>query len=453
MNSRWITTACRNSLTGFLGFVALAASADPIAPAPPQSISIRVTGATIHTVSADVIENAQMLFDAGRIVAIGSAGTPSPEAGQTIDLTGLHIYPGMISANTTLGLVEIEGVRATLDVAEPGSINPNVRAERAVNPDSALFPVTRANGVLAALTVPQTSANGLIAGQSAVIELDGWTWEDMTLRARVGMHIDWPTLVFPAELPDVRRAELEKARDEQRELLRKSFEDALAYGRAREAGEDQPIDLRWEAMLPVLDGTQPVFVHADRLVEIRDALAFAEEYGLALVLVGGADAWRIADTLAQRDIAVIVSNVHRLPLRRWEGYSTPSENAVRLAEAGVRFAIAGDGTPFEAAHERNLPYEAADAVAHGLPEIEGLRAVTLYPAQILGIDDRLGSLDVGKDATFIVTDGNPLDIRTHVLAAWIRGRPVDLTSRHTQLYEKYQERQRQLTDQGAQSRH
>jgi len=450
MNSRWTTilsTERCSVLVGFAGFIALAASADPIVPAPPQSMPIRITGATIHTVSGDVIENGQMLFDEGRIVAIDAMGASLPEAGQTIDLSGLHVYPGMISANTTLGLVEIQGVRATLDVAEPGAVNPNVRAERAVNPESALFPVTRANGVLAALTVPQTSANGLIAGQSAVIEFDGWTYEDMTVRAQVGMHIDWPTLIFPADLPDVRRTELEKRRDEQRELLRKSFEDALAYRRAREAGDDQPIDLRWEAMLPVLDGTQPIFVRADRLVEIRDALAFAEKYGLRLVLVGGADAWRIADTLAQRDVAVIVSNVHRLPLRRWEGYSTPSENVVALAQSGVRFAIAGEGAPFDAAHERNLPYEAADAVAHGLPEIEGLRAVTLYPAEILGVDDRLGSLEVGKDATFIVTDGNPLEIRTHVLGAWIRGRPLDLTSRHTELYEKYQERQRQLTDQ------
>lgn len=444
--SRGKHVAVSVSIAGLFCALALVARADPIVPAPPQSVSIRITGATIHTVSGAVIENGQMVFDAGRIVAVAGPGEALPEAGQIVDLSGLHVYPGLISANTTLGLVEIEAVRATLDVAEPGAINPNVRAERAVNPDSALLPVTRANGVLVALTVPQTRQNGVIAGQSAVIELDGWTWEEMTVRAPAGMHIDWPQLIFPAELPDERLKQLEERRDEQLEQLRASFEDALAYRRAREADSGQPIDLRWEAMLPVLDGTQPIFVYAQRLVEIRDALAFAAEFGLRMVLVGGADAWRIADTLAERNIPVIVSNVHRPPLRRWEAYSAPSENAVRLAEAGVRFAIAGDGSPFAAAHERNLPYEAADAVAHGLPMEEGLKAVTLYPAEILGIDDRLGSLDVGKDATFIVTDGNPLEISTRVVGAWIRGRPVDLTSRHTELYRKYSERLRQLSE-------
>lgn len=427
------------------------AAANSDVPPPEQSAPVLVRGATIHTVSGDAIDNGRLLIRDGRIVEVGgpqldpAAGGATDEAAQweTIDLEGLHVYPGLISANTVLGLVEIEAVRATVDVAETGAINPNARAEIAINPDSENIPVARANGILAALTAPLTGGN-LIAGLSAVIQLDGWTYEDMTLKAPVGMHITLPTLRIPDGLEEPESLQFIERRDERLELLHGSFEEAMAYRDASRAGEDIETDRRWEAMLPVFDGSLPVFAHVDDLMQIRYALRLADEFGLRLVIVGGSDAWRIADVLAAKNVAVILSGLHVTPMRRWEAYSTPSESPRRLLAAGVKVAIANMGGTFVAPMERNLPYEAAEAVAWGLDPDEAMRMITLYPAQILGVDDRLGSIEAGKDASFIVTDGDPLDIRTQVLRAFIQGREIDLATRQTALYDKYSERLRQL---------
>lgn len=198
-------------------------------------------------------------------------------------------------------------------------------------------------------------------------------------------------------------------------------------------------------MASVLDGDVPVFVHADDIRRIQAAVDWAQEENLRMVLVGGKAAWRVADLLKEKDVSVIVEHIHTLPERRWEGYDTPFVNPLRLYEAGVKFCIAGSGgAPFASAHARNLPYQAGTAAAYGLPKEEALKSVTLYPAQILGVADRVGSLEVGKDATLIVTDGDPLEIRTHVEKAFIQGRTVDLGSRHTQLYQKYKTKYQQL---------
>jgi imidazolonepropionase-like amidohydrolase len=424
--------------------VASSAAAAPNVPPPAQEEPILVVGATIHTVSGATMDNGQMLFSNGRIDAIGGPEAEIERPDRVLDFSGRHIYPGLIDANTALGLVEIQAVRATLDVAEPGPINPNVRAERAVNPDSELLPVARANGVLIALAVPNRGAEGLIVGTSAAIQLDGWTWEDMTLKSPVGMHVFWPTMRVPDDVSDARRTEFLKERDTRLDALESSLEGGAAYRKAREADPTAAIDMRWEAMMPVLAGELPLFVHANDLMQLRHALDLAERFDLRLVIVGGADAWRIADELATRSVPVIVAPVNRPPLRRWEAYSTSFENPARLAAAGVRFAIAGDGTAFAAALVRNLPYEAAKAVAYGLTRDQALESITLAPAEILGIDDRVGSLGAGKEATFIVTNGDPLDTMTKVEQAFIKGRAIDLTSRHTTLYAKYRERLRQL---------
>lgn len=421
-------------------------------PPPPQGDVLVIEGGTIHTVSGESIANGRMVVAGGSIRTIEPAvGTASrdglegfdPDQWRTIGVDGLHLYPGFISANTVLGLVEIQAVRATIDVQEPGPINPNARAEIAINPESELLPVARANGVLVALTAPLTDGS-LIAGRSAVIQLDGWTWEDMLVRAPVGMHIAIPELGVPDGLEDQERRDFLEQRDARLELLRTSLQEARAYAQALAAGRIEEGDRRWEAMVPVFARELPVFAHVDELAEIRYALQLAEEFDFRTVIVGGADAWRIADQLAERDVPVILAGLHRPPLRRWEGYSTPSESPARLLAAGVKVAIANPGGTFAAAMERNLPYEAGEAVAWGLDADEALRMITLYPAQILGVDDRLGSLDVGKDATFIVTDGDPLDIRTRVLRAFVLGREIELSTRHTELNEKYSERLRQL---------
>ena len=420
------------------------ALANPNVPAPPQSEPILITNAVIHTVSGATIESGSMLFDGGRIVALAGRGEPIATPSRVIDVGGKHVYPGMIAAHTALGLVEIQAVRATVDTTEPGLVNPNVRADVAVNPDSELIPVTRANGVLAALTVPKSGDASVIVGQSAVIALDGWTIEDMTIKAPAGLHVVWPQMRFADDLPAERKKELEKTRDERLRAIEDSFEAAQAYRLLPAAERPFEVDLRWESMLPVLEGNLPVFAHVEDLLQIRHALHIADRYGLRMILVGAADAWRVADLLAAKHIPVIVGAVQRLPLRRWEDYATPFQNAAKLHTAGVSFAIASDGSTDAAMNERNLPYEAAKAVAYGLPHDEALKAVTLYPAQILGVADRLGSLEPGKNATFIVTDGDPLEITTHVEQAFISGRAVDLTNRQTVLYEKYRERLRQL---------
>jgi len=398
----------------------------------------------VHTVSGPTVEGGTILFEEGRIVAIGTE-VAVPEEAERIAVGGKHVYPGLIAANTILGLVEIGAVKATQDHAEVGDIKPSVRAEVAVNPDSEQFPVARANGVALSLTVP---SGGLISGTSALLMLDGWTWEDMTLKAPVGLHVRWPRMTV-GRPPGVTKAEAEKQlkrRDAQIQKIRNAFSEARAYLKAKgaEAQESVPFhdtDVRWEAMGPALRKEIPVFVHANDLRQIQAAVSWAKEEGVRMVLVGGRDAWRAAELLKEKDIPVIVAGIHVVPRRRWEAYDAPFTNPLRLHETGVRFCIAGRGGYHR---ERNLPYQAATAAAYGLPKAEALKAVTLYPAQILGVSDRVGSLEVGRDATLMVTDGDPLEIRTQVERLYIQGRDVDLTSRHTQLYEKYRTKYRRL---------
>ena len=430
-------------------------SANPNIPPPPQKQAILFTGATLHTVTGESIVNGRMLVDKGRIVAIGSATSVADQPGaQTINLAGKHIYPGLIAANTTLGLVEVQAVRSTVDSAEVGVLNPNSRALVAVNADSELFPVTRANGVLAALSVPRPGAASLIAGTSALLQLDGWTWEDMGLRADVGLHIALPSMrttsaQFP-NLPAARIEEMQRMTAQRLKTLEEAFESAAAYARAKAADASLAKDTRWEAMIDVVTpasakrAQRPVFITAEELPQIRYALNFAERFNLKIVIVGGADAWHIAPLLRERNVPVIIGGVHRLPLRRGEDIDTPFKLAARLHAAGVRFAIARSGSNFDAAMERSLPYEAATAAANGLPAVEALKAITIFPAEILGAADKLGSLEVGKLANFFVANGDPLDIRTKVERIYIQGRDIPLEDRQTRLNDKYEQKYKQL---------
>jgi imidazolonepropionase-like amidohydrolase len=400
--------------------------------------AVVLSGADFYTVSHGVIAGGELLIQNGKIAALGTR-VEAPADAQRIDLKGKRVYPGYIAANSTLGLTEVEAVRATNDQAEVGSINPNVRAEVAVNADSELIPVARANGVLTALIVPRDGRDGLFTGQSALLKLDGWTWEQMTLKAPVGVHLSWPTARVPPWLPEEARAKAEESAKKRRAELDQAMADARAYAAARNAKQVKAQDLRWEALLPVLEGKSALFVEANTSESIREALAFAAREKLRIVLVGGADAWRFADTLKARDIPVIVGGAHNLPARRWEPYDAVYAAAGKLAQAGVRVVIANDNGP---SFDRNLPYQAASYAAFGMGEDAALRAITLSPAEILGVADRLGSLDAGKDATLFVADGDALEDRTVVERAWIQGREMDLSSKHTRLYEKYQSKYR-----------
>lgn len=398
-------------------------------PGPASDRPVVLTGGTIYPVAGEPIENGTLIFSDGKIVAMGTKIKMS-EGAQVIDVTGKRIYPALIACGTQLGLVEIGAVRATRDQREVGDVNPNVRAEVSVNPDSEIIPVTRANGIGLAMSVPQ---GGLMSGSSALLRLDGWTWEELTFEAPTGVHVNWPGMRTEVPGDDDATKKRRKSRDENLAKLRAMFEAARAYG-ARRDGEE--VDLRCEALLPVVERKIPAFFHAGNERDIRAAIAFAAEMKIRAVIVGGREAPRVAKELKAADVAVIYGPVHALPGGRDADYDEVFAGPARLHEAGVKFAIAG----FETSSCRNLPYHAATAAAYGLPPEEALRSITLSPAEILGVGDRVGSLVEGHQATLIVTDGDPLEITTNVERMWIDGRAVDLGSRHTQLYEKYRER-------------
>ena len=418
--------------------VALAAAA--------QAETIALTGATVHTVSGGVVEKATVVIDNGRIAAVGN-GVTVPAGARTIALDGKQVYPGFVAPLSTLGLTEISSVAGTNDWQETGSTNPNIRGEVAINPESELIPVARANGITSALIVPR---GGAIAGTSGLIHLDGWTWEDMTVRAPVGLHVQWPSMtVNRGRWWDTRTPEEQtKARDEAITAIRKAFDDARAYWKARDAEHGSGVprhdrDVKWDAMGRALRGEIPVFFHANALNQLRAVLRFADDQGLKrLVIVGGTDTWRIADELKRRDVAVITGPTLALPRHQGDPYDDAFTLPARLQAAGVRYCISDGGDAFGAMNARNLPYHAAMAAAFGLPKDEALKAITLYPAQILGVADQVGSIEPGKIADLVVTDGDPLEITTHVEQVWIAGRPTSMENRQTRLFHKYDGRPR-----------
>lgn len=428
-------------LIGLLSLGSLPAS-DEI-PGARQRRPIALVGGTIHTVAGSSIPDGTLLFDKGRITQVGKTNQVRVPAGaEEISIAGKHVYPGLFEAHTNIGLVEINAVRATRDYSESGSINPNVKANVAVNPDSELIPVTRSNGVLLAVAAPH---GGLISGKSAVLQLDGWTYEDLTLKPDVGLHVNWPNMkpVLDWWVEKSPKEQL-KERDEALTRLQKVFDDARAYQQARDDEQSQQaFDARLEALLPVLEGKLPLIVRADDLHQIQAAVAFAVNQNVKLILFGGFDAPHCADLLEKHNIPVIVSAVYRLPRRRHDDYDAAYTLPSRLQKAGIKFCISGSGR-FGASNVRNLPYHAATAAAFGLSRDEALKAITLYPAEILGVAGRVGSLELGKDATLFVADGDILETPTLVESAYVQGRKVELNDKHKRLWRKYQEKQKQL---------
>ncbi|MDE0736309.1 MAG: amidohydrolase family protein [Pirellulaceae bacterium] len=420
--------------------------ANPEIPGAPQEKPIALVGGTIHPVSGPVIHNGTLLFDKGRIVRLGK-DIPIPADSQVINIKGKHVYPSLFDSMTNTGLVEVKAVRASVDEAETGTINPNVKAQVAVNPDSELIPVTRSNGVLLVLTAP---TGGTISGQAAVMQLDGWTWENMTLKPAVGMIVKWPNMAAVSDWWVEKSAKQQiESREKSLKTLHKTFDQAEAYRQARLAKvKDQAKDSRWEAMIPVLTGKQPIIVQANEIQQIQAAVAFASKRNLKMILFGGYDAPRCAPLLKQHQIPVIVGGVYQLPRRRHDPYDDAYTLPERLRQQGIKFCISSFGR-FGAANVRNLPYHAAVAAAFGLPEDEALRAITLSPAEILGVDQRVGSLQPGKDATLIITTGNPLETTTQVEQAFIQGRRVALNDRHKRLWRKYQQKYQQLKKKAA----
>jgi len=408
-----------------------------------SSDSTVIRNARIVTVSGPVIESGTVVITNGRIAAVG-ADASAPAGAKVIDAKGLSVYPGMIDADTEIGLTEIGSVAGSVDTSEIGDNNANIRVDVAIHPDSTHIAVTRVNGVTTALSAPR---GGLIAGQSAVINLDGWTPREMVLKSPVAMHINWPGAGgrnFEGGFGGPQRSvtELRREQDRQLESLKKILRDAAAYGDAADARAKDPrlpkrdVDLKLAALVPVARGQMPVIINVNLERDIKNAIAFATEMKLKAIISGGAEAYKVADQLKAKNIPVIVGPVLRVPVKEDDPYDAAFANAGLLSKAGVKIAFETN----DSAYSRNLPYHAGMAAAFGLSKDEALKAVTIYPAEILGVSDQLGSIEKGKIANLIVTDGDPLEIRTQVKHVFINGRDIPLTSRHTDLYEKYKAR-------------
>jgi len=408
-------------------------------PAPPQTEPILIHSATIHPVAGDVIEKGWILFRDGRIDRLAEGPMPPIRGARIINAEGLHIYPGLISSDTQLGLTETASVGVTVDTSEFGDMTPEVRAAVAVNPDSDLIPVTRSNGILTALTLP---LSGTISGRGAIIRLDGWTWEDLAIEIEAPLVINWPrTEPITAAWMDRPLAQQRREIAESLKRIDDFFNDAEVYFRAKDNDPAVRTDLKFEALRDAISCKCGIFVRAASAGQIESAVAWAGRRGIPITILGGQEADRAIDILKRHDVPVIISGTHRLPGSRHDAYDRPFRLPGVLHEAGVRFAIASGA---ETAHERQLNHNAATAAAYGLPKEIALRAVTLSAAEILGIGDLLGSLEPGKLATMIITTGDPLEITTDVLAAFIEGRRIDMGDRQKMLYRKYQEKYHQL---------
>jgi imidazolonepropionase-like amidohydrolase len=400
--------------------------------------SFLLRGGTVHPVSGPDIPNGAVLVRDGRIVEAG-VKVAAPKGVRIIDIKGLHVYPGLIDSATEIGLAEIASVRETSDTLEIGDFNPQVRAIIAINPASEHIPVTRANGITSVIAAP---TGALVAGQAALIHLDGWTWQEMAVAPFAAMQLQFPVIQVrspraggpPGGAAPTPFAELKRNYDRRLQQLREFFEEARRYQKAKAAAPAGfRTDVKYEAMLPVLDGKLPLVVHAVRERAIKDAIAFAEKEKLKIVISEADDAWKLAADLKAKNIPLILGPTLSLPAEEDDPYDKPFTAPGELYKAGVKFAFGSFGNQFA----RNLPYQAATAVAFGLPYQEGLKAVTLNAAEIWGVANEIGSIEKGKWADLIVTDGDPLEVRTQVKQEFIKGKAVDLESKHYRLYEKY----------------
>jgi imidazolonepropionase-like amidohydrolase len=410
----------------------------------PGTFAIR--NARIVTVSGADIEGGTIVVSDGRISAVG-ANVAVPPGAQEIDARGLSVYPGMIDLGTSMGLVEIpQGANATVDVAEVGDMNPNAQAFYGINPHSAHVAVTRVNGVTSVLSAP---TGGIISGQATFINLLGSSPQEMAVVRAAVLVVNYPRAaggggfggLFQQAQPNP--AEAATTRDRQVEQLRKLLRDAEAYGRAMDAANaDRSLprpdaDVVLASLVPYVRGERPVLFRADREAEMRAVVRFSEELKLKPIILGGNDAWKIASFLKERNVPVILSGLFDLPSREDDFYDVMFESAAKLQQAGVRFALS---TGDQGAEVRDLPYRAGMAAAFGLSRADALKSVTLYPAQIMGLGDRLGSIDAGKIANLVITDGDLLEARTRVRHLFINGRQVPLNSRHTELYDQFRNR-------------
>jgi imidazolonepropionase-like amidohydrolase len=415
-------------------------------PGPQETVAIR--NARIVPVTGAEIPNGTVVISGGKIQAVG-ANVAVPNGAKVIDATGLSVYPGMMDAGTSIGLQEIpQGAAATVDIAETGNFNPNAQAYFGINPHSAHVGVARVVGITHVLSHP---TGGVISGQAALINLAGSTVPQMAVVPKAAMVIELPRSGFgggrrggfAAFAGAQNQQDVARTRQLQLDSLKAMLKDAVAYADVQDAyAKDKSVprprqDVVLAALGPAVRGQQPVLFVADRAADIREAVTFAEENKVKPVILGGRDAWQIAPYLKQHDVPVLLTSVMELPSREDDPYDVNYSAPAKLAAAGVRFAITSGDAGSEV---RNLPYTAGMASAFGLSKDNALKSVTLWPAQILGVGDRLGSLEPGKIANLVVTTGDLLEAKTDTKYLFIDGRQVPLDTKHSELYQQFKDR-------------
>ena len=412
--------------------LALFAKAQVPSPGPAQDQPIYISGVTAHIGNGKAIEDAVVAFEKGKIIFVGTAAKAQAkkwDGYRHIEAKGHHIYPGLIATASNLGLVDISAVRATRDFDETGSMNPSVRSLIAYNTDSPVTPTVRSQGVLLAQIAP---SGGRVSGISSIVQLDAWNWEDAAYAADDGLYINWPSL-FSYSWQDRKYTE-NKQYVKDVEALRDFFKESAAYNQRRD--RERP-NLKLEAMASVLSGARKVYIRAQEAKEILHAIRFAQNFELSLVIVDGRDSWMVAQALKEAEVPVILRSTQSLPSRVDADIDQPFKTATQLQEAGVLFGFGHEGFW----QQRNLAFQAGQSVGYGLAYEDAVAGLTGNLARILGIDDRTGTLETGKDANLFISRGDVLDVRTsEVLHAFIQGREVNLDNQQKVLYRKFREK-------------
>ena len=415
-----------------LFFLVIGNSVAQQTPASKQTTAFSIEGATAHLGDGTVIENSLIMFNDGKISFVGSANMRIARLGKVINAKGKHVYPGFIAANSTLGLGEIDAVKASVDVQEVGSMNPHIRSIIAYNAESKVVESMRPNGVLMGQITPR---GGRISGTSSVVQFDAWNWEDAGLKVDDGIHMNWPRSITFGRwwLGEDPSAKISKNYGKSITDLEEYINSAKRYL----SGNRNPKNLEFDAVEGLLNGSKKLFVHTHGEREIIDAISFANKFNIKLVIVGGDEAYKIADVLVKNKVPVILQRAHRIPSGDDSDYDFSYKLAKLLIDKGVTVAVGMNGQ-MERMNTRNLPFYVGTYAAHGIDKEEALKMITSNSAKILGIDDKVGTLSVGKDATLFISEGDALDMRGNIIIeAFIQGRKLSLETHQTKLWKRY----------------
>ena len=429
-------------LAGLIGTASPALAQETVLPAKEHKGFTYIKNATIHVGNGKVIENGTIKIKDGKIEEVGTNIAVPADDNNVVDAKGKHVYPGLILPTSNLGLVEVSSIRSTSDVREMGDLNPNIRSIVAYNTDSKVINTLRSNGILLANIVPQGS---LVAGSSSVVQLDAWNWEDAAYKTDAGMHFYMPSLMPRPRFggfgggggggPQQSTSDPVKEGLDRVEEIKSFFREARAYLTDDKHAET---NLKFESVKGLFDKKQKLYVHANTTKQILVALDFVKEFGFDMVIVGGSDSWQVADLLKQNNVSVVLQQPHSLPTLEDDDVDQPYKTAALLQKAGVLFALSDDDGQTRG---RNLPFNAGTAAAYGLSKEEALAAITLNAAKIMGVSDKTGSIEVGKDANIVISEGDILDMRTsNVTDAFIQGRKIDLTDKHKLLNDRYNQK-------------